>query len=375
MVRRGFAALLVAVLSVLVTVRAAHADPPGAHTVPVAVLAFDSEDAEEQADAITGALRSRVRNAQAWSLVDITQSLGMLTAAMKCPARPTPECQLRISEQVKAERYVWGFVSKGPTPSHVTAEVHLYQRGKPDIVLKETYADNLKDANDDALRAIAERLVERLGTSTVGVLVVRSASGNGEVVIDGEKHVALDKGSVRVEVSAGSHSVEFSPQGGSASKRNVIVAAGRETVTEFGRVVAAEAPSGLSRAKTRKLIGGITMGVGVVLAGVATYEVVHYFDLQSQGDAEAAKTPKTDPPRPCREVNPRCSAIDRDSKVASGVAVGVGAGALVALGVGAYFFFSDPGGNNTTATSSRSKTRVLPTVTRDAGGLVVVGAF
>ena len=35
---------------------------PGAHTVPVAVLAFDSDDAEEQAEAITGAIRSRGAN-------------------------------------------------------------------------------------------------------------------------------------------------------------------------------------------------------------------------------------------------------------------------------------------------------------------------
>ena len=48
---------------------------------------------------------------------------------------------------------MWGTVQKGPA-GQVTAEVHLYQRGKSDTVVREQYADNLKDPNDDALRKI-----------------------------------------------------------------------------------------------------------------------------------------------------------------------------------------------------------------------------
>ena len=147
--------LVLLVLTVLALPRIARADQPGAHTVPVAVLAFDSEDSEEQADAVTGAVRSRVRAAPGWSLIETTQSLGMLTAAMKCPTRPPPECQQKIAEQIRTERYIWGFVMKGPTQGQVTAEIHLYQKGKADTVLKESNADNLKDSNDDTLRKIA----------------------------------------------------------------------------------------------------------------------------------------------------------------------------------------------------------------------------
>src|SRR4051794_1055170 len=191
---RAFPTVLVLLLAVLALPHVAHADQPGAHTVPVAVLAFDSEDAEEQADAITGAVRSRIRAAQGWSLIETTQSLGMMTAAFKCPSRPPPDCQQKIAEQIKAERYIFGFVAKGPTAGSVTAEIHLYQKGKADTVLKETYADNLKDSNDDTLRKIAARIVERLGGTAVGVIVVRSSDQTGDVVVDGEKHVPLDKG-------------------------------------------------------------------------------------------------------------------------------------------------------------------------------------
>ena len=217
MLRRGTASLdlarlfstFVVAASVLIGLllpRSARADQPGAHTVPVAVLAFDSEDAEEQADALTGALRSRIRAAQGWSLIETTQSLGMMTAAFKCPAHPTPECQQKIAEQIKAERYIFGFVAKGPS-GQVTAEIHLYQKGKADTVLKEVYADNLKDSNDDTLRKIAARIVERLGGTAVGVIVVRSSDQAGEVVVDGEKHVPLERGAARIELAAGGHSV------------------------------------------------------------------------------------------------------------------------------------------------------------------------
>jgi hypothetical protein len=383
---RGYAFLVLLVMTVLALPRVAFADQPGAHTVPVAVLAFDSEDAEEQADAITGAVRSRIRAAQGWSLIETTQSLGMLTAAMKCPARPTPECQQKIAEQIKAERYIWGFVSKGPTQGQVTAEIHLYQKGKADTVLKESYADNLKDSNDDTLRKIAARIVERLGGLAVGVVVVRSGDQTGEVVIDGEKHVPLDKGTARVELAAGGHSIELAPTGGTPTKRNVLVTAGRETVVEFTSAGATEPPQEAGKSKTRKIIGGVTMGVGVVLAAVAFYQLYRWSDLQSEGEARAAafqySRPASSPPQECRLVDMsgpgNCAEIDRDMKTASGLAWGFGGAAAVAVGVGAFLFFGDSGSSQSTTTASappKPKARVIPTVGQGSGGLVVLGTF
>jgi hypothetical protein len=379
MVRRGLSSPLLLLLAfafaVLARPRDARADPPGAHTVPVAVLAFDSEDAEEQADAITGALRSRIRAAQGWSLIETTQSLGMLTAALKCPSRPTPECQQKISEQLKAENYIWGFVSRGPVAGQVSAEIHLFQRGKPDAVLREAYADNLKDANDDTLRKIGARVVERLSGAAVGSLVVRAADATGDVILDGDKRVPLDKGVARLDVAAGSHSVEVAPTGGSPEKRNVLVVAGRETVVEFARAPAA-APVTISRAKLRTIVGGASVGVGVVLGGIAVYSLVHYLDLQSQGDEAAAKAAKTDPPRPCRESgDAECVRIDKAAKTASGLAWGLGAGSLLALGFGGYVLFGEPGASSSQAAPPGPRARVVPAVGVGSGGVVVVGAF
>lgn len=367
---------------VLAMPRFARADQPGAHTVPVAVLAFDSEDSEEQADAISGAIRSRIRapQTQGWSLIETTQSLGMMTAAMKCPTRPPPECQQKIGEQLKAERYIFGFVSKGPTQNQVTVEVHLYQRGKPDTVVKESYADNLKDPNDDTLGKIAAHIVERLGGTSLGVVVVRSSELTGDVVVDGEKHVPLVKGVAKIELAAGGHAIELASGSGAPIKRNVLVTTGRETVVDLSSAPVTEPPNEASKTSTRKLIGGISMGAGAVLAGIAVYEVIHYLSLQSDGEERATHVDKTNPPKPCKDTDPECQRIDKSSKVASGLAIGLGATAAVALGFGAYMFFTAPSSsekptNAASTTPPKPKTRVVPTIGTGSGGVVVVGTF
>ncbi len=336
---RGLVLAFVFVMTALLAPRAARADQPGAHTVPVAVLVFDSEDADAHADAITGALRSRVRSAPGWSLSETSQALGMLTAALKCTSRPSVECQQRIADHVKAERFIWGVVTKGPEKGQVTVEVHLYQRGKPDTVVKESYADNLKDGNDDSLRAVASRIIEQLGGSALGVVVVRApATMNGEVVVDGGKHVPLQRGAARIELAAGGHSVELVPAG-ECRKRNVLVTAGRESVVEFTPQKDEETPF-----PTRKVVGGVAMGVGAVLGAIAVVELVRYANLQSDGDAYARSIP---PPRipgtPCKDdQNERCRQLDADSKTASGVAIGTGIAGALAIGLGAFVFFSAP---------------------------------
>lgn len=380
MARRGLAFFVLFVVMLfaggIAMPRVARADQPGAHTVPVAVLSFDSEDSEEQADAITGAIRSRIRAASGWSLIETNQPLAMLTAAMRCPARPTPECQTKIGDQLKAERYIWGIVAKGPTQGQVTAEIHLYQKGKADTVLKESYADNLKDANDDTLRKIATRIVERLGATTVGVVVVRAPDQTGEVVIDGEKHVPLDKsGSTKLELAAGGHSIELAPVGAPPTKRNVLVTAGAVSTLDFGPVAPTEPPPEPSNpGRTRKIIGGIAMGSGVVLGVFAVQQLIHYIDLQDRGSDAAAGVPKD---KDCATETAECAKLDSKSKTASGLAIGLGAAGAVAIGVGAYLFFTAPSSSSTAdlKTPPKRMTRVVPSMGPDSGSLVVLGTF
>ena len=118
------------VLSSLFGFRVVLADPPGPRAYPLYVLALDTDDVEDQAEALTGALRSRVRAAPGWSLNDTTVTLSMLTAALKCPRYPDAACLAKIAEQLKADRFVWGTMQKAPGNA-VKVDLHLWARNKP----------------------------------------------------------------------------------------------------------------------------------------------------------------------------------------------------------------------------------------------------
>jgi hypothetical protein len=381
--------VVLSILSILVRERPARADSSTSDTVAVAVLAFDSDDAEEQADALTGSVRSRVRASQGWSLIETTQSLGMLSAALRCPAKPlSAECAAKVGEQLKVERYIYGYVAKGPA-GQVTAELHLYQRGKPDTVAKESYTDNLKDQNDDTLRKIAQRLLDRLGGNAVGVAIIHFGTEGGEAVIDGEKHIPLDRGAARLELSPGSHSVEVSAPGQPAQKRTILVTAGKETSVDLTPTKAATEPPPRPEKPfpTRKVIGVAAMVVGVGAGVFAVERLLKYNQLQNDL--------KNDPnygPDKFQKTNGEVDACDallvdgtpsanacqksKDAKTVStqGI-VAAAAGGVFLLG-GAYLFFFAPSDDKEgkSQTASR-KPLILPSVGPGSGSLSVSGVF
>jgi hypothetical protein len=386
MLRRWLALALV-VLAVVLAPRGARADQSSAHSVAVAVLAFDSDDAEEHADALTGALRSRIRASQGWSLVETSQSLGMLTAALRCPAKPlTAECEQRIAEQVKSERYIFGYVTKGPQAGQVTAEIHLYQKSKPDTAIRESYADNLKDQNDDTLRRIAQRVLDKLGGSALGTIIVRMGSENGEVIVDGDKHVPLQLGTARLDLAPGSHSVEVVVTGQAAQKRNVLVTAGKETVIDLALATTGptEPPNSSSPFPTRKVLGGGLAAGGVALGVVSVLSALAWNDAIKEGERineennpQTKLPPGKTPDQACgnelKEGEGICKAdADANRNGIVSIATGIGGGLL--LIAGAYFLFTDGGGHKPTEKST-GKTRVTPSIGHNSGGLILSGSF
>lgn len=394
MLRRWLVLALVLFAVVLLPHNQARADLSVAHGVPVTVLAFDSEDAEEQADALTAALRSRVRAAQGWSLVETSQSLGMLTAALRCPTRPlTADCEEKIADQLKADRYIFGYVIKGPLPSQVTAEIHLYQRGKPDTVIRESYADNLKDQNDDTLRKIADRALERLGASAVGTLVVRMGSESGAVIVDGVARTPLERGTARIELAPGGHSVEVEIAGKAPQRRNVLVAAGEETVVDLSVVDAAPVEASDAPLPTRTIVGGGLSVLGVGGGIFAAVMLAGYFEAKQRGEdyqaspgAPNPEDPKLpagqDADRACGSgVLPSNSTICKanDDTAARSTAFWIAApisAALIAAGV--YLLVTDGGGDEKSATNARARrprVGAAPTIGAGSAGFVLSGSF
>ncbi len=128
---------------------------------PVYVLSVWTNDVDDQADALTQALRSRVRQAPGWSLVETNQSFETLAIALRCPPTPNQLCLDRIGDQLHADHYVWGTMSKEKS-GEVTADLRLWTRGMPQVEATESYAENLKRTpSDDALRSVAGRRLLR----------------------------------------------------------------------------------------------------------------------------------------------------------------------------------------------------------------------
>ena len=260
-------AIVVALVAFLVPALAFAQKP-----VTVHVIALDSDDAsEDQADALTAAMRQRVRNAPTLQLAESNQSLATLLPALKCPQRPDSACLQRIGDQLKTDRFFWGNVVKGSIAHQVTAEVHLWTRGKPEQVAKESYSDNLKDQNDDALKRIAGQLFERLtGQATQGTIIVHAVGGQvGTVLVDGKPAQPLDHGQATLLLTSGSHSIDIQAEGMSTTAQtvNVVVNATNEISFEMkANAIAVVAPAGPSH--TKRTVGFILLGVaGAAIIG------------------------------------------------------------------------------------------------------------
>jgi len=268
----------------------ALAEPPSAKAQPVYVLSIQTDDADDQADALTQALRSRVRQAQGWSLLESPQSFEMLSIALKCPARPDAACLQRIGDQLHSDRYMWGTMVKRPA-GQVTADLHLWTRGKGDIDVAEAYSDNLKDASDESLRGVAARLFAKLtGGVSGGTITIHAGSGKGTVVVDGADRGALDGGVARVDVSAGAHTITVKVPGFDVQPQTANVpVAGEQDLNFTLNPVAAPPPEPSSGPSARKVGewaaivgGGALLAAGAVMGIKWVIDYNHGKDLQNQ---------------------------------------------------------------------------------------------
>ncbi|HEX8792469.1 MAG TPA: hypothetical protein VF765_16080 [Polyangiaceae bacterium] len=268
----------------------AHAEPPSSKAQPVYVLAIQTDDADDQADALTQALRWRVRQAQGWSLLESPQSFEMLSIALKCPPRPDANCLQKIGDQLHADRYMWGTMVKRPA-GQVTADLHMWTRGKGDSDVAEAYSDNLKDASDESLRGVASRLFAKLtGGVSGGTVTIHAGTAKGTVLVDGTERGSLDGGVARLDVPAGSHTITVKVPGFDAQPQTATVAMASDQDMNFTLTPAGAPPpepsSGPSARKvgewTAIVVGGGLMAAGAVMGVKWIIDFNHGKDLQNK---------------------------------------------------------------------------------------------
>ncbi len=200
-------ALLTAIL-VFFAALPALAAPPGTGALPVHVVSVKSDDALDQAEALTVALRKAVRNSDGWSLGDSEQSLEFLALKMNCTEPIDAACEGRIAEVLKADRLLWAVIAFDEGESMVKGTVNFFVRGKGTSRHQVRYSANLTDPNADALTSVARDAVRAVtGGAPQGTLKVSTGGVAGQIFIDGEPMGALPAEGATFKLPAGDHRV------------------------------------------------------------------------------------------------------------------------------------------------------------------------
>lgn len=342
--RRSLSAVLVAFGLLLIALPTAAQGKTN-----IQVLSIASDDAFEQAQALTIALKRAVTRAEGWSLTKGDFSLEVLTAAMGCPLPPDPGCQKKIAAKVGSNRYIWGTLAKSGK-KEVVAVLRLYEDGsqKKDTEIK--YASNLTDASDDTLLSIAADGFARLTGEATGVVVVTAGNLNGKVFVDGKEMGALTDGRTELTLPSGDHKVLVRADGYNDAIGTVTVRAGSSA--EVALSPTAKGPGDTkadvtqdTRTGSSKLLGYIGVGVGgaMVLAGSFFFVKT----LSQKGDSELDDYRNTEVPKgeeACdwakshdrSDIVDLCNANSRDRTLAW---VLIPAGAVV-TGVGVYLLMT-----------------------------------
>jgi hypothetical protein len=392
---RAIALALMALVVSLVLLRSAPAlaEPPNGKATPVYVLSVWTNDVDDQADALTQALRGRVRQAPGWSLAETNQSFETLSLALRCPPTPNQSCLDRIGDQLHADHYIWGTLSKEKA-GEVSAEMRLWTRGKPQVEASETYAENLKDSGDEALRAVAGRLLSKLTSNgSTGTLVVHAGTSSGSVLVDGTPKGKLDGGLGRVDIPEGAHTVSVRVPGFTAPSQSVTLQDGGEADVSFaltpaeGAASAEGAPEQPQEPREkkpfplRKVFGYTAVVVGVGFLVTAGIEGTRWLSDKNDSDTDRNNVPSSVTDVCAMPINQAAAdACNKSNDAAQAVKLGwifAGVGAVLA-GTGIWLVVGDHSGDAPEPVAKappRPRFDVLPSLGMRAGSVDVRMTF
>jgi len=220
---------------------------------------------------------------------------------------------------------------------------------------------------------------------------VKMGNENGEVIVDGDKHVPLANGMARVELAPGTHSVEVSTKNGTGTqKRNIAVTAGKETVVDLALattvVAPGEPPKEESSFPVKKAVGGGLLAVGVASAVVSIIMASKYASTQSEGEdvakIEGNKLPEgktaDDVCGKELESGSKICNLNSDAKGYSAVAWITGGAGVALIGAGVYFlFFGSSSSEKPAAASTKpiKNLRAAPMFGLGTNGVSLTGSF
>ncbi|WP_104986207.1 PEGA domain-containing protein [Sorangium cellulosum] len=356
---------------------AARAAEPSASALPITVIALRTDDAYDQADALTRALRSAIKDTPGWSVGEGDFSLEVLTLSLQCSDVPDAACQTRIADQIKSDRYLWGVIRKEGTS--VVGELHLFRRGQPAANVPVKHSANLTEGNDETLRKIAADAVAALtGGPPKGSLRVRTGAAQATVLIDGKAAGAVQNGEATFTVTTGPHRVIVKSPGFLDAEASVTVQPVATTDVALSQVPVESSQPGWKR------VGGfVGLGAGAVFGTVAVISSIQVATVPSDPRFKAYRALFD------RKVEDVCAREQRQAiradvraetrTVEAGISLCERADthtalqlvlyplAAISAGVGAYLLVTSGEGRSTV----RPGLTVQPNVSLDTGGLDV----
>jgi PEGA domain len=253
----------------------------------VQILAISSEDAFEQAQAFTIALKRAVTRTEGWTLSKGDFSLEVMTAAMGCSLPPDAGCQKKIADKIGTKRYIWGTLTKSGK-KEVVAILRLWESGEQKRDTEVHYASNLTDPSDDTLLAVAADAFARLTGEATGIVVVNAGNVNGTVYVDGKEVGDLTDGRTELTLPSGDHKVVVRATGYNDAIGTITVRAGASTDITLNPTPTSSGSDGSNPihdkgkpGNTKKVLGYAAVGVGGALVAVGGYFWVRSFLEQS----------------------------------------------------------------------------------------------
>jgi hypothetical protein len=258
----------------------------------VQVVAIMSDDAYEQAQALTIALRSAVAKDARWELQNGDFSLEVMITALNCPATPDASCLGKIASKIGTERFVWGSMKK--EGGDVVVKLRFWDQGSPGTDTALKYSSNLNDAADDKLVELARGALKELVGPPVGTLVVLAAKPDGEIWVEGRRAAKVRDGRVRLTLPEGEHQIELRVTGYDPVSSTVTIVSGEQAeLTLEPAAQKAESPdspapdSSSGSASSQRTLGWVGIGVGGAFAAGGVFSMLRVASISEDPAFEA----------------------------------------------------------------------------------------
>jgi len=268
------------------------AAPAFADGKPVQVLAIQSDNAVEAAQAMTAALKTAAKQQHGLQLTAGDYSLEVLSLALGCADPIDQTCLDHIATKIKASAFIWGTMSK--EGSKVKLSLHLYNRGGT-AHEETTLKYDATISGEKLLQRASHGLDKLLGISrdtdeddSTGTLLLSAGDVDGQIIVDGAPAGHLRDGRAQLELPVGEHDISVRATGYREAEGTVTVTEDKRVRLKLQpeKIMAApvEASDSPTDSGSNSAAGWGAIGVGGALMVAGIYSTVRVSAVNGSSD-------------------------------------------------------------------------------------------